>query len=99
VLFVAVAAVDLIPVMLTAAAVTIVVGVTVYVGDEIIDAARRRRKREKLCWDQYYECLKSPWQPEWNIPTYGKRKPCPDCLGGCLKRRGDWDYAKCPMTN
>jgi len=52
-------------------------------------------KSELDCDAKYMACLFNPWQPDWNVPNFGRRKPCWDCWRIC-EREGYWDKDKCP---
>jgi hypothetical protein len=91
-------AVNLVPIVLVAAGVTIVVAVTVHVAEEAIEAARRRRKVEKECKELLVECLNNRWQPEWNRGRYGNEKECGACFRHCI-RHGKWHDEACPRPN
>jgi hypothetical protein len=42
-------------------------------------------------------CLENPWQPEWNKPLFGPKKPCGDCFRNCVAEGGAWPFGKCPL--
>jgi hypothetical protein len=90
------AAVNLVPILVVAAGVTILVAVTLHVAEEAVEAARRRREVEKLCYPPFYACLASRKQPEWNRETFGDHKDCQACFGECMKANGKWPDYKCP---
>jgi hypothetical protein len=98
------AIIELIPILVFVAGVTIVVGVTAhavgYVADEIAEAVRKRRRRitqvEKRCAELLVECLEHPQQPEWNKGTFGDRKACEACVASCKSNNGMWPHDKCP---
>ncbi len=67
-----IAAVELAPAIVVAAAVTAVVGVSVYATTEVIEALRRRPK----CDSMMLRCINNPRQPEWNRSIFGEFKDC-----------------------
>lgn len=95
------AIIELIPILVFVAGVTIIVGVTAhavgYVADEIAEAVRKRRRTqvEKKCDARLYECLGYHKQPEWNRKIYGDDKDCGACFRQC-KREKEWPDEKCP---
>jgi RHS repeat-associated protein len=48
------------------------------------------------CMAKLIECLENPWQPEWNVPDFGRRKDCGACYRECVHAGGDWPEYKCP---
>jgi hypothetical protein len=87
--------VELVPVVVVAAGVTVVVGVTVYTTAE---TAKRQRKMEKICSPPFYECLNNRKQPKWTWEKFGETKDCLACLFSC-RRHGEWPDDKCPRSN
>lgn len=92
---------SLFPILITIAGVTVVVGVTYYaaeyVVEEVSEAINKRRLRyEKMCWPDYQECLKNNGQPEWNRDDFGDNKDCGACLRECKHENGEWPDYKCP---
>ncbi|TKC90035.1 hypothetical protein [Polyangium fumosum] len=93
----AVVAVNLVPIVLVAAGVTIVVAVTVHVAEEAAEAIRRWPKKvEEKCQPPFQECLENPWQPKRNRETYGNYKDCGGCLAECRNKDGIWPEERCP---
>lgn len=98
------AAVNLIPIVLIAAGVTIVVAVTVHVGKEVGEAIGEAISStgptpleiEEMCLPWLHHCLENKNQPKNNWRTYGREKPCGDCYGECKHRKGTWPDNKCP---
>ena len=91
-------AVNLLPIVIVAAGVTILVAITVHAADDLVEAIKRRRKVEKMCAQLRDQCLSSPWQPEWNRETFGDKKDCLACFFNC-KRHNEWPEDKCPRSN
>ena len=48
------------------------------------------------CDELLVKCLENPWQPEWNIGLYGKRKDCGACYRRC-KNEVKWPTDMCPL--
>ncbi|MDC0744671.1 hypothetical protein [Polyangium mundeleinium] len=91
------AAVNLIPIVLVAAGVTIVVAVTAHVVEEAVEAIEKWPKEvEDKCYPRLYECLNNTSQPWWNRRRFGDRKECNACFRECLKDSGEWPMYKCP---
>jgi hypothetical protein len=94
------AIVNLVPILVVIAGVTVLVGVTLYVAEyiaeETAEAVRRRRtKVERKCYPPLYQCLGYHKQPEWNREIYGDDKDCGACFRQCI-REGEWPDKKCP---
>ena len=71
------------PIILLAAGVTIAVYVAAVATEEAIEAAKRRTKREKWCFERLYACV-------------GSGHECSACFLEC-KKDGVWDERKCPL--
>jgi RHS repeat-associated protein len=54
-------------------------------------------KTRDICHRLLVLCLENPWQPAWNKPLFGPKKPCGDCFGACVKSGGEWPFEKCPL--
>jgi hypothetical protein len=90
-------AVNLIPIVIAVAGITILVAVTLHVAAEAVEAIRRRPKKvDEACDPPFYNCLNNKWQPEWNRETYGDKKDCLGCLWECRDNGGRWPDMKCP---
>jgi hypothetical protein len=63
-------------------------------------AARNKRQRKQKCWGPYLKCFANQDQPEWNWPTFGRKKDCRSCLTQCVEQTkdGTWPEDKCPTT-
>ncbi|MDC3953039.1 hypothetical protein KEG38_04245 [Polyangium jinanense] len=97
----AAAAVNLVPILIVAAGVTIVVALTVHVAEEVVEAveaAGRRRAVERRCQALLDECLDNPWQPKEEKEIYGNKKDCHGCYMEC-KNHNRWPEERCPRTN
>jgi hypothetical protein len=93
----ALAPVALTPVVLTGIGIVVVVAVAVYIAEDVVEAARRRRKEVKeKCNNRLMECLENPQQPEWNRGIFGDRKACESCFYPCMDKNGKWPHDKCP---
>lgn len=79
-----VAGVALGPIIIVAAGVTLAVAIVAVATDEAIEAARRRTKREKWCYERIYRCV-------------GNHLECSACFNEC-KKDGVWDERKCPLN-
>jgi hypothetical protein len=91
----------MVPILITVAGVAVVVGVTYYatqyVVEEVSEALDKRKLRyERMCWPGYQVCLKNNIQPEWNRGDFGDEKNCKDCLNECKHKKGEWPDYKCP---
>ncbi|UQA58643.1 hypothetical protein [Polyangium aurulentum] len=89
------AAVTLVPIVIVAAGVTFIVAVTLHAAEEAVEASKRRRKVERLCYPPLYECLENNQQPDWNRENFGTKKDCRVCFDECMKD-GAWPNYKCP---
>ena len=75
----------LFPIIIVAAGVTLGVAIVVAATEEAIEAAKRRSKREKWCYEQLYTCLDV------------RPGICNECFREC-KNTGVWDNRKCPTA-
>jgi hypothetical protein len=92
------AAVNLVPIVIVAAGVTIIVALTFHVAEEAAEAISQRA--EKKCAKLRNECLENPKQPEWNRGDFGEHKDCGACYRDCVHHsKGVWPEKKCPQSN
>jgi hypothetical protein len=85
-LLAALAGVELAPVVIVAGVVTVAVGVTVYVGEEVIDTIKYRRKRNDKCTKMFVRCqaLGPPCTTFLRGCGAGGLSPCAACNDACL---------------
>jgi hypothetical protein len=74
--------VALVPVTLAAAGVTVLVGVTIYLTEEVIETVKRRRKSRKIREECIAECTDS------SLPTPDFGFKFWNCVNDCMRRRG-----------
>ena len=91
------------PIILIAAGVTLGVYILATsneeVRDEVLDAAKRTKKVNKLCDAAFAVCQANDWQPDWNIEDFGPKKDCGSCREECRYNNGFWPDYKCPRPN
>ena len=75
------APIALLPIVVVAGGITILVGVTIYVAEEVAEALRRRKKWENECQKKLTECLLSSLGSRWG-DVYGTSR-CAMCFKQC----------------
>ncbi len=75
------APIALLPIVVVAGGITILVGVTIYVAEEVAEALRRRRRWENECQKKLTECLLSSLGSRWG-DVYGTSR-CAMCFKQC----------------
>jgi hypothetical protein len=91
------AAVNLVPIVIVAAGVTIVVAITFHGAEVVAEAISK--KKEEACMRLNIACLENPDQPEWNRELYGGKKDCLSCYRRCINEKRGWPDEMCPRTN
>jgi hypothetical protein len=81
-LLAALAGVELVPVTLVAGAVTVAVGVSIYAGEKVIEAAKRRSRCQKV----KERCIETCSQTTLPTPDYGAKFFT--CLRSCMEAAG-----------
>lgn len=51
--------------------------------------------QDSYCSGKLVACLLNPWQPDWNVEDFGRRKDCGACYRFC-KHNDYWPSDKCP---
>ena len=92
-LLAALAGVELVPVTLAAGAVTVTVGVTIYVGEKVIEKVKRRKRNENSCGEMYDNCKDRNYPPCNTYPQPGKSL-CGFCNLDCFAKR-PYTYSDC----
>lgn len=89
---------ELVPILIVVAGVSIVVGVTIQIVAEEVEAAKRRPTQiERECEKWRDHCFDYPYQPPNRRKQFGLKKDCDACFSEC-KNSGAWPDYKCPRT-
>ena len=78
------------PIVLVAGGVTILVGVSIVVAEEVAQALRRRKKWENDCQEELNKCLLTDLADE-DGSVEGSRR-CAMCWDECRKTKGTWPW-------
>jgi hypothetical protein len=77
--------ISLAPAVLTAAGVTVIVGVTIYAGEEIVEAVKRRKRKNRhkeQCIDSFAVCIHG--DPPCTLLKDFRHIVCTACMGNCI---------------
>lgn len=77
------------PIVLVAGGVTILIGVSIIVAEEVAEALRRRKKWENECEAELKKCLLTDLADDGSV--FGSQR-CLMCWGECKNTKGTWPW-------
>ena len=86
----AAAPIALLPIVLISGGITILVSVSIYVAEEVVEALRRKRRWENECQEELNKCLQTDLADE-DGSVYGSHR-CVMCWRECRNTKGTWPW-------